>query len=259
MKSELLIVNGDDFGCTQRATDAILACHRERALTSTTAMTYMEDSDRAARLALVHNLPVGLHINLTTPFTDPAVPPAVRERQARMIAILGHSRTHKWIYDVRTQRELDRSLWDQLRRFEQLYGRPPTHFDSHHHLHSCPNIFLSRAIPRGALVRNTLIWSPRRSRLIRQARRMRQRLLERRLRSPAAIICLDILLRQRGPRSAAVAEAVLAVLAHGPAEVMAHPEDPAEFALLTSGAWSRMMAAARTGAFTDLAADDPRG
>jgi YdjC-like protein len=81
----VLIVNADDLGCAVSATDAILTCHREGAITSATAMVYMEDSDRAARLAVDQRLPVGLHINLTTPFTDRSVPYTVRERQARMI------------------------------------------------------------------------------------------------------------------------------------------------------------------------------
>ena len=201
----VLIVNADDFGCAVSATDAILTCHREGAITSATAMVYMEDSDRAARLAVDQRLPVGLRINLTTPFTDRSVPYAVRERQARMVDVLGRSRAYRWLYDVRLQAEVDRSLRDQLDRFGELYARPPTHFDSHHHVHSCPNVFLSRVLSSGAPIRNTLIWSPRRGRLILEARRARQRLLERRLHSPAAIVCLDVLLKQHGPSPARVA------------------------------------------------------
>jgi predicted glycoside hydrolase/deacetylase ChbG (UPF0249 family) len=248
----VLIVNADDLGCAVSATDAILTCHREGAITSATAMVYMEDSDRAARLAVDQRLPVGLHINLTTPFTERSVPYAVRERQARMIDALGRSRAHKWLYDVRLQAEVDRSLRDQLDPFGELYGRPPTHFDGHHHVHSCPNVFLSRVLSSGARIRNTLIWSPRPSRLVLEARRARQRLLERRLHSPAAIVCLDVLLRQHGPSPARVARAVVSALPAASAEIMAHPEDPAEFAFLMSEPWSWTVARRRTGSFADL-------
>lgn len=255
----ILIVNADDLGRTALATDAILTCHRERAVTSATAMVYMKDSDRAARLALARELPVGLHINLTSPFSSPAVPDDVRERQMHMIAVLGHSRVRKWIYDIRLQRELDRSLRDQLHRFEELYGRPPTHFDSHHHLHSCPNVFLSRALPGGALIRNTLISSPRRSRMVLGARRARQRMVELRLRSPRTIVCLDVLLRHHGPSGDGIAAAVVDALSEGSTEVMAHPEDPVEFAFLRSETWRQVIAVAPTGSFIDLQRDHRRG
>jgi predicted glycoside hydrolase/deacetylase ChbG (UPF0249 family) len=248
----ILIVNADDLGAAVSATDAILTCHHERTITSATAMVYMEDSNRAAELAIGQHLPVGLHINLTSPYTERVVPQAVRERQARLIGAIGRSRAHKWVYDVRLRTEVDRCLRDQLDRFVELYGRQPTHFDSHHHIHVCPNVFLSGALRSGERIRNTLIWSARQSHLILEARRARQRLLEQRLRSPAAIVCLDVLLRQHGPLPDPVVESVLSALPAASAEVMAHPQDPAEFAFLMSEPWRRMLASRRPGSFTDL-------
>jgi chitin disaccharide deacetylase len=248
----ILIVNADDLGSTASATERILTCHREGAITSATAMVYMEDSDRAAGLAQEANVPVGLHINLTERFTARDVPRAVRDRQARIVDALGHSRTHKWLYDLRIKAEVDRSLRDQLTRFLELYGQPPTHFDSHHHLHSCPNIFLSRELPSGARIRNTMIWSRRRSGVVRRARQARQRLMERRLRSPSAIVCLDVLVTQHRNSPHEVARAVLTALPTTSAEVMAHPGEPAEFAFLMSEPWSRILSSRRTGSFDDL-------
>jgi hypothetical protein len=163
----LLIVNADDWGIDDPTTDAILATFQAGLITSTTGMVYMAGSDRAAGLAGEHGVPVGLHINLTEPFSDPATPPEVRARQQRMIERLGKtsglapelpgtSNLMRWIYDPRLQREVDAAIADQVRRFAEIYATPPTHFDGHTHVDLCPNVFLSRAIPRAAKLRNTL-------------------------------------------------------------------------------------------------------
>ncbi len=47
----LLIVNADDFGGNRLATDRIAECFQVGAITSTSAMVYMSDSERAASIA----------------------------------------------------------------------------------------------------------------------------------------------------------------------------------------------------------------
>src|SRR5438034_11191976 len=61
----MLIVNADDWGRTAAETDAALACFSQGRITSVSAMVFMADSERAARIALEHGIPVGLHLNFT--------------------------------------------------------------------------------------------------------------------------------------------------------------------------------------------------
>src|ERR1700742_3119003 len=65
----LLIVNADDLGWNRGATDLTIASFGAGQVTSATALVHMEDSERAATLAREHDLPTGLHLNLSDPFT----------------------------------------------------------------------------------------------------------------------------------------------------------------------------------------------
>ena len=69
----MLIVNADDWGRSVAETDAALTCFSQGRVTSVTAMTFMADSERAAGIALRHDIPVGLHLNFTEPLTAPGV------------------------------------------------------------------------------------------------------------------------------------------------------------------------------------------
>src|SRR4051794_21958641 len=79
--SGLLIVNADDWGGWNVATDNIARAYEHGSITSSTAMVYMDDSARAADIAGELRIPLGLHLNLTQPFDGPDVPSAARERQ----------------------------------------------------------------------------------------------------------------------------------------------------------------------------------
>jgi predicted glycoside hydrolase/deacetylase ChbG (UPF0249 family) len=57
-------VNADDWGGYPEMTDATLRCFQAGAISSTTAMVYMRDSERAAELARASGIPTGLHLNL---------------------------------------------------------------------------------------------------------------------------------------------------------------------------------------------------
>ena len=55
----MLIITADDYGKTRHATDSILECFSNKRITSASAMVFMEDSGRAASLALKTRLEVG--------------------------------------------------------------------------------------------------------------------------------------------------------------------------------------------------------
>jgi predicted glycoside hydrolase/deacetylase ChbG (UPF0249 family) len=122
-----LIVNADDFGLTRGVSEGILAAHRHGIVTSTTALvTSGIDADLVAR-ARGSALGIGLHVNLTLgrPLT----------RGASLVDEGG-----RFVRDARRAAararagEVDAEVAAQVARFVDLFGRPPTHLDTHHHV-----------------------------------------------------------------------------------------------------------------------------
>ena len=106
-----LVVNADDFGASEGVNRGILHAHVHGIVTSTSLMVTGPAAENAAELAREHpELGIGLHWDLD----GGNVPEPVPLEDAR--AVRG---------------ELAR----QLDAFETLVGRPPTHVDSHHHVH----------------------------------------------------------------------------------------------------------------------------
>lgn len=102
-----LIVNADDFGAARGINHGIVQCHEHGVVTSTSLMVRGRAAAEACALAREHPaLAVGLHWDL-----DNEPRGSVRE-------------------------ELERQLED----FHRLMGRPPTHVDSHHHVHREPEV-----------------------------------------------------------------------------------------------------------------------
>lgn len=256
--SGLLVVNADDWGGSEATTEAILAAFEAGRVTSTSAMVHMPDSERAAEVAGRSGLPVGLHLNLTEPFGDPAAPTAVRDRQRRVAERFsgsgpeghpGTARLRKWLYDPRIRGEVGRAIADQLECFERLYGKPPTHFDGHNYVDLCPNVFLSRAIPRGSRMRNTLDRFPVERSPAALLRSARQALRSRRFRSTRYTLQIAHLsLPADGPP-----DPRLRLADADPVEVISHPDDGHEREILMSDAWGQVLAEHRLGSFADLA------
>src|SRR5262245_61631817 len=111
-----LIVNGDDFGAGRGINRGVLEAHRRGILTSTSLMVDMPASrEAAAQSRDCPGLSVGLHVSFTNEQEQPVVD----------------------LDDPgRCRAELDR----QFARFCELVGGPPTHLDSHHHVHRDPRV-----------------------------------------------------------------------------------------------------------------------
>jgi len=107
-----LIVNADDLGRTEGINEGIFDAHRRGIVTSATMMVNYPAARRVAALSRDRpTLGIGLHVALSG--GPPALPPEV-------------------LAEVRAQ----------LRRFREIMGRDPTHFDSHHHSHrEVPAVF----------------------------------------------------------------------------------------------------------------------
>ena len=132
----LLIVNADDFGLSKGQNYGIVEACRHGVVTSTTAMVNGEAIEHAAALSRdLPDLGVGMHFVLTLGMPLTAMPGLTRD------GLLG-----KWIWDMAEQgtlplEEIARELDCQFNRFVDLFGREPTHIDSHHHVHMIPAIF----------------------------------------------------------------------------------------------------------------------
>jgi len=110
-----VIVNADDFGLTEGVSRGIADCHARGVVTSTSLMVHRPGAPAAAALARRHPaLAVGLHFDIggdREGAFDPDDPDSARAE-----------------------------LEGQLERFETLTGAPPTHLDSHWHVHNRPRL-----------------------------------------------------------------------------------------------------------------------
>lgn len=132
----LLIVNADDFGLSKGQNYGIIEACRRGVVTSTTALVNGEAAEHAAQLSRdVTALGVGMHFVLTLGMPLSPMPGLTRDGQ------LG-----KWIWELAEQdalplEEITRELDCQFNRFVDVFGKEPTHIDSHHHVHMIPAIF----------------------------------------------------------------------------------------------------------------------
>ena len=152
----MLIINADDWGGWQSATDAALACYKAARITSVSAMVFMEDSERGAKLALEHGIGVGLHINFSQAFSGKGrVAPTVAHAHARIMRFLRLSHYALLVYNPFLVKSFRLVFEAQVNEFIRLYGKPPSHYDGHQHFHLCMNMLLSHIIPEGAKVRRS--------------------------------------------------------------------------------------------------------
>lgn len=149
-----LIVNADDFGRTRGINKGVLESHLAGIVTSATVMVLepaaeggiSEAIGRAPRLGL------GLHFAVTgggLPASDP-------DRLRTLLVDGRFARTPDSLPRDIAPGEIRRELEAQIRLFEKLAGRPPSHLDSHHHCALHPGIqgvFAEVARARGLPVR----------------------------------------------------------------------------------------------------------
>lgn len=133
-----LIINADDFGFSQRLTDAIADCHVHGIITSTTLMVNMPAAAYAAeRAAELPELGVGLHLNLTEgrPISDAESIPDLVDEKGEFPGNAAQSRRFWRGMDCLPQ--VRREIRAQVERCIEL-GVRPTHSDSHHGIHKMP-------------------------------------------------------------------------------------------------------------------------
>ena len=114
-----VIVNADDFGQSAGISRGIIHAHEHGIVTSASLMVRWPAAPEAAAYARSHpELSIGLHIDLG-------------EWACR-------NGTWSPLYEVVQGDDaaaVEREVRHQMQEFERLVGRPPTHLDSHQHVH----------------------------------------------------------------------------------------------------------------------------
>jgi predicted glycoside hydrolase/deacetylase ChbG (UPF0249 family) len=115
--AKYVIFNADDFGASRGINRAIVDCHVNGVVTSTSAMVTGAAIAEAVALSRDHpELAVGLHFD-----------------------VLGEEDEPK--YDLGNVAAVRDEFRRQLDEFRRLFGRAPTHVDSHRHAHMKPHLF----------------------------------------------------------------------------------------------------------------------
>jgi chitin disaccharide deacetylase len=132
-----LIVNADDLGRTHGINTGIVEAHRLGIVTSATAMVNYEAVEEAASLSQENpGLGIGLHVALTggRPALPAAEVPSLVDgrglQPAKPEGLAGPS-----------PKEIAAEVQAQFEKFVRVFGRKPTHLDSHHHSHRRPDVF----------------------------------------------------------------------------------------------------------------------
>ena len=119
MPSRCLIVNADDFGQSHGINRGVIRAHEHGIVTSASLMVRSPAAADAAGYARVHEaLSVGLHIDLCE----------WKYRNGDWVPVY-------LVVALDDDHAVGAEVRDQVRQFERLVGRPPTHLDSHQHFH----------------------------------------------------------------------------------------------------------------------------
>lgn len=132
-----LIINADDFGLCPAQSYGIVEAFEHGVVSSTTAMVNSPAIEHAAWLAKrFPDLPIGLHFVLS--WGKPLSPLSC--------LVNAQGELDKSIWQKNEQgllvaREIMEELRQQFDRFVTLFGRSPSHIDSHHHVHMLPSLY----------------------------------------------------------------------------------------------------------------------
>jgi predicted glycoside hydrolase/deacetylase ChbG (UPF0249 family) len=244
----VLIINADDWGRSIAETDAALKCYRAGRITSVSAMVFMHDSERAAKLAKNHRLnDVGLHLNFSEEFTDANCPQTVKEHHKRIIKFLSSKKYAQLLYHPFLRKAFAYLYQAQAAEFARLFEKAPSHIDGHHHMHLCANVLFSDVLPAGTkLRRNFSFWPGEKSLSNRTYRRLVDRWLARRYR--LADYFFDLTQCIQGKKL----DRVAALAKSSNVELMTHPALNGEREYLMSDEFEVVLRSLETGGYTRL-------
>lgn len=129
-----LIINADDFGLSRGVNDGILEAAQSGGITSTSLMVNLPDSaDAIGRMRRHSNISVGLHFNLTVgnALTGPSSLTQGSGTEFNSLSRLLAAASMGMIDEA----DVERECLAQIDRMTRA-GCPPTHVDSHRHVHA---------------------------------------------------------------------------------------------------------------------------
>lgn len=137
----LLVVTGDDFGYCLRRTRGIVDCFLSGGVSNVSLLVNGAAAQEAAELAKRHNIPMGLHANLTEGR------PVCSTLQQTSTLTNQHGFFHgKMGFRQALERgqlsmeQVEAELRAQVRLFVELTGHLPEHMDGHQHVHVLPEV-----------------------------------------------------------------------------------------------------------------------
>lgn len=225
-----LIINADDWGRDSETTDRIFDCVRQGTVSSASAMVFMADSQRAADLALERQVDVGLHLNLTSPFTATEVPKLLLHHQQLVGRFLRRSRFAKIVFHPGLHRSFKYVVAAQFDEFQRLMGLEPRRIDGHHHMHLCANVLLANLLPHGTIARRSFSFQTGERSV---ANRLVRKLIDNRLAKQHRITDYFFSLPPFEP--AERLERIVGLAKRSAVEVETHPVNPAEYRFLMNG------------------------
>jgi hypothetical protein len=149
----LLILNADDWGRDAQNTNRALDCVLCGAVSSVSAMVFMDDSERAAAIARERGIDAGLHLNFTCQFSGRGTPARLIEHQQRLSRFLQWHRLAQTVFHPGLANSFRYVVSAQLDEFRRIYGEPPRRIDGHHHMHLCANVILQKLMLPPIIVR----------------------------------------------------------------------------------------------------------
>ena len=207
-------------------------------------MLFMDDSERAARVAQELNIDVGLHLNLTTMFAN-AKNSRLVEYQEKSAKYLRGIRFAPVVFHPGLVRHFEYLVSAQLDEFRRLYDAEPTRIDGHHHMHLCANVLMARLLPEGTIVRRNFSFRAGEKNLANRCwRKLVDSMLARRHRLTDFFFSLP-------PLSASRLEAILSLASNSVVEVETHPVNSEEYSFLTSRGISKWSEAVERKSFSD--------
>jgi hypothetical protein len=226
----VLIVNADDWGRDRDNTDRTSECVLRGSVSSVSAMVFMEDSERAAALALERGIDAGLHLNFTTVFSAQQCPPSLAQRQQDLASYLLRHRLAQAVFHPGLMRCFDYVAAAQIEAFCRLYGAKPQRLDGHHHMHLCANVIWGRLLPEAALVRRNFSFQPGEKGLVnRLYRKTVDRVLARRHR------LVDFLYSLSPLQPMDRLQRIFSLARRHVVELETHPVNPEEYSFLSGG------------------------
>jgi predicted glycoside hydrolase/deacetylase ChbG (UPF0249 family) len=241
VRSGILIVNADDWGRDRENTDRTLDCVIRGTVSAISAMVFMEDSERAAAIALENRLDAGLHLNFTTQFTGPRIPAPLIEHQARLAKHLRRARLSQILFHPGLTRSFAYVVSAQLDEYSRLFGSAPRRIDGHHHMHLCANVLYGNLLPAGTVVRRNFSF---RAGEKSYANRIYRQMIDRKLAKRYSLTQYFYSLPPLEPRSRL--QRIFALAKEFSVEVETHPVVREEYDFLLSEEFLRMTASVRT-------------